>query len=227
MPLDPADLPLTNLIAAVGALGTAAFALVDGSKAFGGGVSNCGFGQIEAVVTRIYPVPTAPKVAPVSQKDILQTLKANWLNGTALADQKAIAKSLIKLGLDDTTADYMAAVTGVDPGILKAVATDFKKGTTPTPEQSAVYGRFDLILTAMLDQGYQRADQIYRNKAKLFSMVASVILAIVGVWVTGGAGWMLAEAAVLGLLATPLAPISKDLSSALVAGVKVAQGLRK
>ena len=32
---------------------------------------------------------------------------------------------------------------------------------------------------------------------------------------------------VAGLLATPLAPVSKDLASALSAGVKVAQALRK
>ena len=37
----------------------------------------------------------------------------------------------------------------------------------------------------------------------------------------------LANSVVLGLIASPLAPISKDLSSALAAGVKVAQSLRK
>ena len=37
----------------------------------------------------------------------------------------------------------------------------------------------------------------------------------------------LALAVLAGLLATPLAPVSKDLASALQAGVKVAQALRR
>ena len=41
---------IVKLIAAAGALGTAAFGLVDASKAFWGGMSNPGFGYIRKAV---------------------------------------------------------------------------------------------------------------------------------------------------------------------------------
>ena len=160
------------------------------------------------------------------------TLRANWLNGSALADQKAIAKTLVKLRLDLATAPNMARVTGVPETALTTIAGKIASGTTLTVEENATFGRFDLIVTAMLDEAYQRADQIYRNSAKVLSVAVSVALAISGVFVIipfrdAQFGISILQAIVLGLIASPLAPVSKDLSSALAAGVKVAQSLRK
>ena len=44
----------------------------------------------------------------LSQKKILATLQANWMNGTHLGSQKAIAKSLIKLNLNPGNAAALA-----------------------------------------------------------------------------------------------------------------------
>lgn len=227
--MDLNNLGLPDLIAAAGALGTAAFALVDACKLFGGGISNSGFGRIMAVVSVLVPPGHS---GPAWHASLRNTLRANWLNGTALADQKAIAKTLIKLRLDATTAPGMADITGVNAASLTAIAGNIANGTTLTPEQNAVFGRFDLILTAMLDEAYQRADQIYRNSAKALSVLVSVVLAMLGVVVTTPHGapfdtTLMLEAILLGLIAAPLAPVTKDLSSALAAGVKVAQTLRK
>ena len=52
-PPDPADIGITRLVAiitAIGALGMAAFSLVDATKAFGGGVSNVGLPGLNRVV---------------------------------------------------------------------------------------------------------------------------------------------------------------------------------
>jgi Domain of unknown function (DUF4372) len=212
------------LVAAAGALGAAAFALVDASKVLRGGVSNCGFGQITRVVDSLIPPAQA---GPAWHGSVKETLRANWLNGTPLMDQKAIAKSLIKLRLDPITTPLMARRTGVDEGILAAVAANIATGTALTPAQQAVYGQFDFVLTAMLDEGYQRADQIYRNSAKALSVVVSVVLALIGAYAVAPGGGLYLKALLLGLVATPLAPITKDLSSALAAGVKAAQLLRR
>jgi hypothetical protein len=213
-------------IAGAAGLGTAAFTLVDGSKAFGGGVSNCGFGHIERAVGKFFP---AAGGGPLSLADVRATLRANWLNGTPFADQKAIAKSLIKLRLDADNAPHLARSTGVDGKVLGAVAGKIATGKPLTIGESDVYGRFDLMLTAILDEGYQRADQVYRNSAKAWSVAVAVGLAIAGVCIVepsvGAKEW--AEAIVVGLAATPLAPIAKDLTSALQAGVKVAQLIGK
>jgi hypothetical protein len=63
-------------------------------------------------------------------------------------------------------------------------------------------------------------------------MLVSIVIALVGGWVVADGKDFLGTkdmgiAFLCGLLATPLAPISKDLASALQAGVKMAQGVRK
>ena len=85
-------------------------------------------------------------------------------------------------------------------------------------------------LFAVLDQGYQRADQRYRNSAKMMAVPVAVALALLGVWAIAGSGatsidvW---RAVAGGLLATPLAPMAKDLASAIQAGSKLAQAWKK
>jgi len=217
---------LGSIALAVGALGTASFALVDATKVMGGGISNSGFSFIRTEVGR-FPDPAAPG-------SLLDILYGHWINGSALADQKAIAKSLIKLRLTPQTAAKYADATSVDAAVLAEVAKNMASGESLSPQQANVLGRFDLMLTALLDGAYQHADQRYRNSAKLLASVVAVILAVLGGWTVASSQQMpffwtvdMAVAVLCGLLATPLAPVSKDLASALQAGVKVAQLVRR
>jgi len=218
-----------DLVLAVGALGTASFALVDATKiGRRGGISNSGFGFVEDCVRSLLPEQSA---------ELLYMLHGHWINGSALADQKAIAKSLLKLKLDIDTAAQFAEATNVDTATLTEVAASMRDGSPLTDKQSNTLGRFDLYLTARLDTAYQRADQKYRNSAKFLASVIAVLLALFGGWAVaanypeGGKNYFgsaqMFIAIFCGLLATPLAPISKDLASALQAGVKVAQAIRK
>jgi hypothetical protein len=221
------DLDLSKIVLAVGSLGTAAYGVVDVSKGFGGGISNRGFGDIKKIIAAFIPEgsDTDLGASALGLTSVLATLRANWLNGMALADQKSVAKALIKLNLNTATADRMARATGVDANLLGSVAKKLSTGDALKQEETDVYGRFDLLLTALLDQGYQRADQRYRNSAKLLAVPVAVVLALLGVAALNGK-WMWDEAwkaTLCGILATPLAPIAKDLSSAIQAGAKVAQ----
>src|SRR5215813_6613461 len=92
-----------SAIAAVSALGTAAFGLVDATKVFGGGVSRAGFGYVDQAV-RPYISFTTPQEGVFGTQQIIDTLRANWMNGMAKADQKAAAKSLIRLMVKPDTA---------------------------------------------------------------------------------------------------------------------------
>lgn len=233
---------LTNEISAIGALGTASFGLVDATKAFWGGVSRCGFGRIQAAIKPLYgsSASTSDRSTPLAFGNLLDTLRANWMNGTDLGDQKAIAKSLLKLRLDGTNAAVYAAATGVNAVLLASIAGKISSGVALTAPESDAFGRFDLTLTALLDEGYERADQIYRNDSKILAGVFSVIIALfagqqlhagvdlIGVTQTAGGYWGSHDmwaAFIIGLLATPLAPVAKDLTSALVAGVKAVQSV--
>ena len=225
------QLNLTQIVLAIGSLGTAAYGVVDVSKGFGGGVSNRGFGDIKKVVSQFIPaVSGASGGSALSLTSVLTTLRANWLNGMALGDQKSVAKALIKLNLNAASARAMAAATGVAETVLTSIAQKLPAGGDLTKEESDAYGRFDLLLSAVLDQGYQRADQRYRNSAKLLAVPVAVGLALLGAWAISPGPLLPPDAwraVVGGLLATPLAPVAKDLASGIQAGTKLAQAWKK
>jgi hypothetical protein len=225
------QLDLPKIVLAIGGLGTAAYGVVDVSKGFGGGVSNRGFGDIKKVVSQFIPAALAGSSrSALSQQSVLETLRANWLNGMALGDQKSVAKALIKLNLNEDSAGKMGAATGVDSTVLKTIAKKLPAGADLTTEETDAYGRFDLSLSALLDQGYQRGDQRYRNSAKLLAVPVAIGLALLGAWAISPKNLSSLDAwrAVAGgLLATPLAPMAKDLASAIQQGSKLAQAWKK
>jgi len=214
---------LTTAFAAVGALGTAAFGLVDTFKALpGGGISHAGFKFIRQIIFRLAPAVPSLENTGLSRESLLDTLHAQWINGTGTTDQVNIAKSLIKLRLTPATAAALATATGVDADILSQVATNIQSGNPLTTPQSDVYGRFDLLLTTLLDQAYQRADQRYRNVSKFAAVPVAVALAVVAAIVAPGQ-ISISQAVLLGLIATPIAPVAKDVSSAIVTASQAIQ----
>jgi hypothetical protein len=256
------QLTVTNAISAIAGLGTASFGLVDATKVFGGGVSRRGFGEIKRVIQPFFGKNAsehAKAMSPLDFGPLLNTLRANWLNGNDLDSQKAIAKSLLKLRLSAANAADYAAATGMDPVILATIAEKIRSATPLVDTELDAFGRFDLTLTAILDEGYQRADQIYRNSCKFLAALFSVVIAVLGGYILHNSAVAAAAAAaaaapanaalqnaqaavdkigywgtpnmwkafVVGLLATPLAPIAKDLSSALIAGVQAVQSVGK
>ena len=220
---------LSDLFLAVGALGTASYGLVDVSKAFGGGVSNHGFARIAAAMKKLYPAGAGP----LDLAEVLDELRASWLNGKPMAAQIAQARCLIKLRFDPAGAPALAAATGLDTARLSALAAKLDQGAPLDDADQALLGRFSDIVDALLEGAYQHADQAYRNAAKAWAVAVSLVLAVVAGWLMrshDGNYWEsreLLRAIVIGLLAAPLAPVSKDLANALGAGVKALQAVRK
>ena len=221
---------ISELVLAVGGLGAAAFGLVDATKVFGGGVNHVGFRKIAKRVESLTP-DGEPGANSLPQKGIIGTLKGNWVNGANLPDQKAIAKSLIKLHLNPRNALAMAKATNLDSAVFSSVAAKQASGESLSPSEGDVLARFDLIITAMLDETYQIADQDYRNATRALAVLFSLLLAVTA-WLilrhdnpqTQVGFW---DAVITGLLATPLAPVAKDLSSALASAVNALQAVRK
>jgi hypothetical protein len=214
---------LPQVVTAIGGLGTAAFGLVDASKVLWGGVNNIGFGPIKKAVTSLTPGVPANALSGLK---ILATLQSNWFNGTDLASQKAIAKSLIKLNLSTENVAELANLTGVNAAVLGQVAAAMVNRTSLDATQSDVNARFDLIVTAMLDGAYQRADNLYRNWTRAIAAAVAVAFAVLG-GMSLNPPFSLEQSVIVGLLATPLAPIAKDLSSALAAAVDTMQIVNK
>jgi hypothetical protein len=227
------ELHLQSVITAIGGLGTAAFGLLEAVKPVFGGINRVGLNHIQSVVKDLTPegASAGGPVNALPQDDILKTLEANWVNGADLASQKAIAKTLIMLHLSAGNATAVAFKAGVDPAVLSAVAASIATGTPLSQPEGDTYSRFDLIVTALLDEAYQLSDQVYRNWTRGLAALIAVLLAVAGGWILDGANfWSLQEVALallVGLLATPLAPIAKDLSTALATAVNTMQLVKK
>jgi hypothetical protein len=205
-------------IAATGGLGLAAMALVDALKAVpGGGVSRIGFSHIRKVL-RMFD-----KVLVRAAGDQWEAMvMAHWINGRDRDDQIAVIRSLLRLGLNTDTADQLAAIGNVDPAVLGKVAGKLTAGAALSEAEINVIGRVEAAVEARLDAAFDLAEQGYRNTARALSGLVAVVLAVT-------AGALLSTpaepidprmAALIGLLAVPVAPIAKDLVSALTSAAR-------
>ena len=217
------DIPQT--IGAISGLGIAAYGLVDASKPFWGGVSNFGFGHISKAVQ---PFRAALDASSPTWRD---TLRNHWLNGTALEQQKAVAKSLIRLGLNPANAEAMASAGRVDAARFRAAIEHLYQGAQLTTGELNLVGRFDASVDAALDAGYERADQKYRNSARVAAGIVAIALAVWGSWIlkASPAEYGLNDFLValwVGAVAVPLAPVAKDLASSLTAALGSLRAVR-
>ena len=212
-----------NFIPAAGGLGTAAMGLVDASKYFDGGPSGIGFAGIAQALEPFLPAPDSPGGTAFGRAEVLATLRANWMNGVAVSDQKAKAKALVHLGLTTGNAGRFATAAGVDPARLASLAAKMAAGTQPSQDEINVLGQFDAILSAVLDAAYEQAEQKYRNACKLLATVVSTVLGVLAGWFLNGqmleyfASSDFPLALLVGLSGAPLSPVAKDLVSSLQA----------
>jgi hypothetical protein len=214
------DLGVTQLIAlisAIGALGTAAFSLVDATKVAGGGLSRVGLGDLKRAA-RPYHVALEEALGKDDEGKPAweQVLSAHWMNGRPRDEQKAILKGLIRLGLSPKSAGALADPAHVDRAQLTVAAQKLERGDELETADINVLGRLDASVDAQLDAAFDRADQRYRNWSRVVAGFVAVGLSLL-------AAWALEEfdqwpvALLVGLLAVPFAPIAKDLVSSLQA----------
>ena len=228
MAADPALLTsATNVLTAAAALGMAAYGFVDATKiGKKGGISNAGFKKITECLKPFVPALSA------ASSTWRETLHSHWVNGTALELQKAGAKSLIRLGLNPKNAAALAPHGHVEPEPFAAAVTRVFNGVALTPQDLAVLGRFDASVDTVLDAGYERADQKYRNSARVLAGFFAIVLAVIAGYMLSTdrphffASLELLRAVLIGAVSVPLAPIAKDLASSLTAAVSALKTVR-
>ncbi len=221
---------ISQMIAAIAGLGTAAYGLVDASKFLKGGVSNVGYKHIQTKLK-----PFEPALTTIMGNAAWDTIYANWINGVSTPDQKAAAKAMIRLGLTEENAERLAPIASLDADQFKQVIAKVQHGADLVQTDLNLLGQFDAFVSAMLDAAYERADQQYRNSAKAWAVVVAVALAVFGgdilhaptttpYYFVSADFW---AAVMIGVIATPLAPIAKDLATALTSAVQALQGMKQ
>jgi hypothetical protein len=207
-------------LAALSALSTAAFGLLDSTKAFWGGVSLVGLGHLRRSLTPFSQALDAA-AGPGAWWVMVQ---ANWINGVPKADQKVVVSSLLKLGLSKDTAAGLALGSRVSPEALAKVADKLDKGLELTEQDLNVLGRMNAALEATPDAAFERAEQQYRNVSRLLAGLIALGLAWTAAFFVDGVDFVTATA--VGLLAVPVAPVAKDLTSALSTAMRALKAAR-
>jgi hypothetical protein len=163
-----------------------------------------------------------------------ELVRASWINGVAKEDQKAAVKSLIRLGLASDNSAAIAAAGHVDATALETALANIQSGAPSTVADVNVLGRLNAMIDTAMDAGFERADQHYRNASKLGAGVVSVALAIwagqlmKGYTVAGiDTSHLFWPSVLVGILAVPIAPVVKDLTSSLQAAANAVQAIKK
>jgi hypothetical protein len=209
----------SDAIAAIAGLGTAAFGMVDVTKTLPPvlNVSYRGTGTILKALGAF-----APALKQVLGDNWQDAIIGPWINGVAKDDQKNTTKGLIRLGLTADSADAVAKAANVNAAMLKTAIAALQSGAGLTSEQINELGRLDATVDAILSAAYERADQEYRNTAKIVAggMAIALALAADAVLTRADVGLNIGLAILVGIVSVPLAPMAKDLTTALQSAVK-------
>ncbi len=209
-------------------IGVASFGIVDLWKMFSPGIDSIGFRYIRKAVVSLTPEADGIPENSMPQSDILRVLRSKWAAGLEIEAQKAFAKSFVEMHLSPTTAPAAAAITNINPGLLRGVASSIAAGMPLSQQQDDdIYKRFDSIVAALLDEAYTAASRTYRNGVRALSSVVCLFLGFLFVWMSTGRPlvdywWTkeMAEAILMGLAAAPVAPVAKDISTAISTAIK-------
>ncbi len=205
---------LGTTVVAVGALGTAAFGIVEASKWIGF-VGEAGLGSALRVLGRLtdaLEVAYGPAYADV-------------LRGQYRGDQRTLVRTLrqgVRVGLNARTAPDIAAFLGsIDGAALAAAVTTAERHGELTPAERGIIGRYELAADARIDAALAIAQSRYVGTVRVLSSLVAIGIAL-------GVGYAMeipaATAVLVGVAAVPLAPIAKDVASGIQAASKAMRG---
>jgi hypothetical protein len=229
---------------AVGALGTAAYGIVDGLK-FCSWIDLAGFERLFSgggkAGGRMWPIkhratldPLLPALKVAYGSDVMDLLKSQYRGGRAKGDLPRTLRQGVRIGFSMMESEKIVSAA-VGLGLTKDIATlaadTIKRGleqppalgeepkpeATVTAEQRSALARLETAIDARIDADLAMADVEYVTQAKIWAMIVSIGIAL---WV----GWLLnqswAASLVVGITAVPLAPVAKDLATALQSAAK-------
>ncbi|MCG8590269.1 MAG: hypothetical protein MJE66_13335 [Proteobacteria bacterium] len=205
-----------ELIVATGALGAAAFGIVEGLKTWPVGLY--GF---RALVRELGPLTQT--LADAYGQSWEGLLKAQYRDGRGTGPLRKTLRQGIRVGLNTRNVAAIRAGLGLpdltDEALAAAVET-VNAGAEPDDPAYRVVGRFELAADARVDAALALADSHYLTKARSTAGAVAVLLALGAGWALAGTGteastdWVV-PSLLIGIAAVPVAPISKDLAKGL------------
>ena len=201
---------LSELVLATGALGTAAFGIVEASK----WLSAIGESGFSTAWSRLGALRDALQVAYGSDHQRL-------LRGLYRGDQKNLVRTLrqgVRVGITPENAASVAAFLGSINGTrLAAAVTKAQEARELTTEERGLIGRFELAADARIDAALAVAQSVYTGTARVLASVAAVALAIAVQQLLADLAGKFWPAVFIGIAAVPIAPVAKDIASGIAA----------
>jgi hypothetical protein len=249
-----ADSLVNNLgtaVLAIGALGTAAFGVVDGLK-FIPWIDLAGFERLfsRRVSTqgRRWPMTIRANLDPLVRPlalaygaDVMEVLKAQYRSARSKGDLPRTLRQGVRIGIGFMSADEIEELAR-DLGLPEATARTAGRAlvatrdlrppalgqTTPpaatiTDDDRAAMARLETAIDARIDAALVLAETLYVTQTKVIASVVAIGIAL-------AVGHLLKTqwevSLVVGLAAVPLAPVAHDAATALEEAVKALKAVR-
>lgn len=206
---------IVTIILAIGALGTAAYGIVDGLKLFG--IGSIGFGKISSFLG-----PNLMKsLESVYGKDCKQLLIAQYIKGRGQGDLVSTLRQGFKLGLPKLDLNQISnEFPEMDIEGLSGAADAVREGRDPEENEQIALARFDIVIDTKIEAAMALAESKYVNSIKLISAFVAVAISIFVSWKLsplGDSSSSIIYGVIIGLLAIPISPVAKDLAKAVTA----------
>ena len=201
---------LGTIILATGALGTAAFGIVEALK-----WTRLGEAGFRAILKVLGPIIELLRTA--YGPDFQNLLRAQYRGDQR--DLTRVIRQGVRVGLTAANANQAARFLGmIDGERLTEAARQVEEGQELSAELRNVLGRFELAVDTRIDAALMLAKSRYVGATRVTSSILAILIAVaVGVFL--GEGYMF-QAILVGIAAVPLAPVTKDLVSALQSASK-------
>lgn len=237
---------LGTVTLAVGALGAASYGVVDGMKLVPW-IELAGFERLfsagGAAGGRMWPTktkagldPLFPALKAAYGTDAMDLLKTQYRAGRAKGDLPRTLRQGVRIGFGMfSPKDIETAATGLgvagDVASLAASALELARQQRPPAageapkalptvgdDQRAALARLETTIDARVDAALALAQMQYITQTKVLAMIVALVIAF-------GVGLYLEQHPVycflVGIAAVPLAPVAKDLATALQEAVKI------
>lgn len=219
-----------DIVIAIGALGTAAYGIVDGFKFFRGWAA-AGFRRIQDTLgTAVYQ-----SLEIAYGTDFEKILTSQYIKDRTKGDIVQSLRQGTRVGLTPENAGTMARSLGIqiNPDKLTVIAQKIATGGTLNSSERNILSRFELAVDARIDAALSLAETRYVATMQLRASIVAISLAFAATYfmettsnvaTVNSSDFLLAF--VVGVMAVPIAPIAKDVASGLQSAAR-AVGRRK
>jgi hypothetical protein len=211
---------LSTAIVAAGGLGIAAFGVVEGLKWFDP-VGLAGYRHVAKLLEVL-----GPPVHKAYGSDTEAVLQAQYRDGRNAGELPRTLRQGYRIGISALAPEQVAEICrhiGVaDGALVHEAAAALRRGEVLADATREALARFEVAADARIDAAMCLAADNYATQLKVYAGALAIAIALVVGYAVQPGDWL--KALVIGFVAVPIAPVAKDLASAVGEAAKAIRG---